>query len=138
MHKRGSVLTSLLGTLLTLLVLIPSSSIAKTPASISNLRTSVKARTQRLVFDITGENDPAYYIKKEKQTLNLSLEATLSPAKENEFIKKIENSKYISSVEFLTLPDEKETIVSMVLKNGVKEDIFSLPSPSRIVIDLKE
>lgn len=138
MHKRGSVLTSLLGTLLTLLVLIPSNSIAKAPASISNLRTSVKARTQRLVFDITGENDPAYYIKKEKQTLNLSLEATLSPAKENEFIKKIENSKYISSVEFLTLPDEKETIVSMVLKNGVKEDIFSLPSPSRIVIDLKE
>jgi DNA-binding transcriptional ArsR family regulator len=138
MQKSSPVFTPLLKILSAILVLTPLALMAKTPASISNLRTSVKANTQRLVFDITGENDPAYYIKKEKQTLNLTLEASLSPTKESEFIKKIEDSRYISSVEFLTLTDEKETVVSMTLKAGVKEDIFSLPSPSRVVIDLKE
>jgi hypothetical protein len=133
------ILSPLITLLLALSVIIPCSSlVAQNAPDISNLRTSIKANTQRLVFDITGEKDPAYYVKKDKNTLNVTLEAKLNTLKEDEFIKKIDKSKYISSIEFLTLPDENETIISIALNSGVKEDVFSLPSPSRVVIDLKK
>jgi hypothetical protein len=133
------ILSPLITLLLALSVIVPYSSlVAQNAPDISNLRTSIKANTQRLVFDITGEKDPAYYVKKDKNTLNVTLEAKLNTLKEDEFIKKIDKSKYISSIEFLTLPDENETIISIALNSGVKEDVFSLPSPSRVVIDLKK
>ncbi len=138
MHKKSLFLGSVVKLLVLLSALIPPSLLAKTQANISNIRTSTKANTQRIVFDITGENDPAYYLKKEGQSLNITLEALISPAQEQKLSRKIENSKYISSVEFLTLEDEKETIITLNLNERVREDVFSLPSPSRVVIDLKD
>ena len=138
MHKKSPFLGSVIKLLVLLSVLIPASLLARTQANISNIRTSVKANIQRIVFDITGEKDPAYYLKKEGQSLNITLEALISPAQEQKLSRKIENSKYISSVEFLTLEDEEETIITLNLNKRVKEDVFSLPSPSRLVIDLKD
>ena len=107
-------------------------------SDLSNIRTSVKADVQRIVFDITGENEPAYYLKKDKDTINLTLEASISPSKETELKKKLQNSRYIDSIKILHLPEEGESILSIKLKTKTFEQFMALPNPSRVVIDISK
>ncbi|MEI6080270.1 MAG: hypothetical protein WCQ53_06525 [bacterium] len=122
-----------------ILSLIGNNCPASSPVNdLSNIRTSVKADVQRIVFDITGENEPAYYLKKDKDTINLTLEASISPSKEIELKKKLQNSKYIDSIKVLHLPAEGELILSMKLKAKTFEQFMALPNPSRVVIDISK
>ncbi|MCX6113203.1 MAG: hypothetical protein NTY22_08000 [Proteobacteria bacterium] len=103
---------------------------------LNNIRTSFKGGIQRIVFDITGENEPAYYIKKDKNTLSLTLETSLSTDKDRILKKTLENTHYIGNVQFLHLPEEEELIITMDLKTNTSEEIMTLPHPSRVVVDI--
>ena len=121
------------------LALIGNSYSANSPtSSLSNIRTSFRGGVQRIVFDITTENEPAYYVKKDpdKGTVSLTLETNVVANKEKALIKNLENTHYIGKVQFLNLTDEGELIITMELKAGVIKEVMTLPHPSRVVIDL--
>jgi hypothetical protein len=107
-------------------------------SGITGIRTSFRGGIQRVVFDITGENEPAFYVEKDKNILSLTLEAYLPVGKDIELKQAIENSRYIDSVQLLHLPEERELIISMELKPGTFEESLALPNPSRVVIDISK
>ena len=124
--------------LLSLTLISNSYSANNQASSLSNIRTSFKGGVQRIVFDITTENEPAYYVKKDKGTVSLTLETNISANKEKALIKNIENIHYIGKVQFLNLADEGELIITMELKEGAINEVMTLPNPSRVVIDISK
>lgn len=107
-------------------------------STLNKIRTSYKAGTQRIVLDITGEKEPAYYLKKDSDTLYVTIEGNIPIEKENIFKKTLENSNNIKSIKFLRLPDEGESTLIINLKGKTSEEIMSLPNPSRVVLDINK
>lgn len=106
--------------------------------NLTNIRTSYKTGTQRIVLDITGENEPAYYLKKETDSLYLTIEANIPMDKVFSFKKILENTNNIKSIQFLRLPEEGESTLIINLKGKTSEEIMSLPNPSRVVLDINK
>ena len=112
---------------------------ASNPTSyLGSIRTSFKGDTQRIVFDITTENEPAYYTRKDGNQIRLILETSLATSKEKALIKSLENTHYIGKVQLLNLTDEGELIITMELKTGGIKEAMTLPHPSRVVIDISK
>ena len=124
--------------LLSLTLITNSYSANNQTCNLSNIRTSFKGGIQRIVFDITTENEPAYYIKKDKGSVSLTLETNVATNKQKALIKSLENTHYIGKVQFLNLPDEGELIITMELKTGSVKEVMTLPHPSRVVVDISK
>lgn len=107
-------------------------------SEISNIRTAKDGQKQRIVIDIDGQKEPAFYIKKAKNEINITIETVLSYQRSNEFKKVLEGTRYIERANFTLLEKEGETILTIFTnpKEKVSDEIFALPSPSRLVIDL--
>lgn len=106
--------------------------------NLTNIRTSYKTGTQRIVLDITGETEPPYYLKKEQNILYVTIEANIPMEKIFAFKKTLENTNNIKSIQFLRLPEENESTLIINLKSRTSEEIMSLPNPSRVVLDINK
>lgn len=106
--------------------------------NITNVRTSFNKGKQRVVIDIDGNDEPAYYVRKGKNEIDLTIERITTPDKAESFAGLLSGTNYIQKASFILLPDEKETIISIDINDKVSDDIFSLAGPSRIVIDLEK
>lgn len=124
---------------LSFLALILTGGLCFASPSIDNIRTSVRDGVQRIVFDITGEKTPAYYIKRDRDNVFITFEALIDQRKQRTLSERLKNTSYVSNVEFLTLPDEVETVVILKLRDrpSIKE-FFALSSPPRVVVDLEK
>jgi len=105
---------------------------------ITNIRTSLIKGKQRIVIDIDGSEEPAYYVRKDKETIDVTIERTLPEGKAESFASLLGNTNYVRKAQFIILPEEKETIISISTKGKVSDDVFALANPSRIVIDLEK
>lgn len=106
--------------------------------NISNIRTSFSSGKQRIVIDVDGEKEPAYYVRKSKNVIDITLEKTLSTDNVKLFAGLLNDTNFINKVSFVVLPEESETIISINVKDKTSDDIFSLTSPPRLVIDLEK
>lgn len=106
-------------------------------STISNIRTSLNNDKQRIVIDLNTEGEPAYYINKNKSSIELTLEAIIDSKNIEGFKELLSNSHYVEEASFLLLPDENESIITLKLKTGTVPDIFSIANPARLVIDLE-
>ncbi len=123
---------------LTVLLLLWSPNVALCSTSnITNIRTSFNAGKQRVVIDIDSNDEPAYYVRKGRYELDLTIEGITTPEKAANFAELLSNTNYIQKASLMILAQEKETIMSIITKDKVSDDIFALAGPSRIVIDLE-
>jgi len=106
--------------------------------SVTNVRTSFNNGKQRIVMDIDGDNEPAYYVRKGRNVIDITIERTISMDKAKTFAELLGNTNFIKKASFIVLPDEKETIISLSIGDKVSDDIFALAKPSRLVIDLEK
>lgn len=111
---------------------------SKTP-QISSIRVAKDGQKQRIVIDIEGQKERSFYIKKDKGIISITIEALLDPKKTDEFKALIEKMNYIEGVSFISLDKEAECVISLFLnkKDKIADQVFSLPDPSRIVIDIE-
>ena len=109
-------------------------------SEISNIRVARDGQKQRIVIDFDGQKEPPFYIKKSKGEINITVEATLNSQRALEFKKVLQKTRYIDDVKFTVLDKEGETVITLLtnLKEKVADEIFSLPSPARVVIDLEK
>ena len=109
-------------------------------SEISNIRAAKDGQKERLVIDIDGQKEPAFYVKKSKDQIHITIEATINEQRKQEFTKLLEKTRYINSANFIVLNKENEVIITLNMNPGLKisEEIFSLPSPSRVVVDLEK
>lgn len=107
---------------------------------ISNIRTAKDGQKERVVIDIDGQKEPAFYVKKAKDQIHITIEATINEQRKQEFTKVLEKTRYINSSEFIDLNKENEVIITLYTKPGMKiyDEIFALPNPSRVVVDLEK
>ena len=123
--------------LFTLLFFFGSCSALYSADSITNVRTSFNSGKQRLVIDMDGNNEPAYYVRKGKNTLDITIEKFITIDKATSYAELMGNTNFIKKASFIALPEEKETIISLSINDNTSDDIFALAKPSRLVIDLE-
>ncbi len=106
---------------------------------VTNIRSAKDGQKQRIVIDLDGQKEPSYYVKKAKGEINITLEAKLSTQRAKEFKKILEKTRYVDELDFMILDKEEETIITIFTnkKEKVADEIFALPNPSRVVIDLE-
>lgn len=109
--------------------------VAATP-DISNIRVSRSGDKQRVVIDINSDSESAFYVRKGKDSITLTMEAVMRRDKEDQFKKLLEKTKYIDGVSFINLEEEGEFIAELRLTGTVYDNVFTLSNPSRLVIDL--
>jgi len=113
-------------------------SVLYSAGNISNIRTSFNNGKQRIVIDTDGNKEPAYYIRKGKEVIDITMEKTISIDKAKTFAELLGNTNFIKKASFIVLPEENETIISLNINDKTSDDIFSLTKPSRLVIDLEK
>ena len=89
-------------------------------------------------MDIDGEEEPAYYVRKGKNIIDVTVELTTSMDNAKTFAELLGSTNFIKKASFIVLPEEKETIISLSINDKTNDDIFSLAKPSRLVIDLEK
>ena len=107
-------------------------------AELSNIRTSFEKGKQRIVIDLDGNSEPAYYIRKGKETIDITIESSTTIDKAKGYAELLANTNFVKKATFIVLPEEDEIIISMSMNEKVADDIFALGSPSRIVVDLEK
>ena len=113
-------------------------SVLYSAGNIANVRTSFNNGKQRIVMDIDGEEEPAYYVRKGKNVIDLTVEGITTIDKARAFAELLGNTNFIKKASFIVLPEEKETIISLSISDKTSDDVFSLAKPSRLVIDLEK
>ncbi len=123
-----------------LLSLVLSSFCFVSALEITNVRVARDGQKQRIVIDFDGQKEPSFYIKKSKGEISITVEANLNPQRALEFKKVLQKTRYIDDANFTILSKEGETIITLLTnpKEKVADEIFSLPSPARVVIDLEK
>lgn len=106
--------------------------------NITNVRTSFNNGKQRIVIDIEGDEEPAYYVRKGKNVIDITMERIVSIDKARTFAELLGNTNFIQKATFIVLSEEKETIISLNVNDNTSDDVFSLAKPSRLVIDLEK
>ena len=124
--------------LFTLLFFFGFCSMLYSAENITNVRTSFNNGKQRIVMDIDGNKEPAYYVRKGKNTIDITVERIVTMDKAIAFAELLGNTNFIKKASFIVLPEEKETIISLIVNDKTSDDIFSLSKPSRLVIDLEK
>ncbi len=106
---------------------------------LSNIRTAKDGSKYRIVIDLDGQKEPAFYVKKAKDKIYLTIEASVNEQRIPEFIKVLEKTNNIEKVELMAFNKEKEVILAFSTNptQKISEEIFALPNPSRVVIDVE-
>ena len=104
---------------------------------IRSIRTSFNRGKQRIVIDLDGKNETSFYVKKWGNILAIAIEARLDKLKAKELKNLLKKTPYIDHVQFVDLNDEGEVMINLHLSQDVLSSIFTLPSPSRVVIDMR-
>lgn len=121
------------------IIFIFLTSFGMSAAELSNIRTAKDGQKHRIVIDLDGQKEPSFYVKKAKDKIYLTIEATINEQRVPEFIKVLEKTKNIERVELIALNNEKEVILTFISnpEQKISEEIFALPNPSRVVIDVE-
>jgi hypothetical protein len=106
---------------------------------IVNIRTAwyAKEKRERIVVDISANKEPAAYRNRIGDNLSINVEASIGQDKCKHFTKLLQQTHYINSAQIVYLDDEKEVLIQLFTKKGVREKILTLAAPARLVIDLE-
>ncbi|MFL5783003.1 MAG: hypothetical protein ACJ76H_00255 [Bacteriovoracaceae bacterium] len=105
-------------------------------AQVTGVRSSAVAGRgyERVVIDFNTPNVPRLYGHISSQTQKLSIDlfdttvATAQP--------QLKNSKYVKNIDFINV-DGKSLTMDIALKSKASFDVFYLPDPGRLVIDIR-
>jgi len=89
---------------------------------------------ERIVVDFATNDVPKLYGHIDGKSKKLSVDffdTTVTPT-----ITALRNTRHVQSVDFLAI-DQNQVTMEMKLKDNVNFDIFFLPSPGRLVIDIR-
>jgi hypothetical protein len=105
---------------------------------ISNVRTSWdgKAKKERIVIDLSGEGQAVFFKDRRGNRISLAMEANLDPVKEKIFTKVLQKTRFISTAQFINLPEEGEVTLEILLSMKIHDSAALLSNPSRIVLDI--
>lgn len=117
---------------------IKTKAVSVETSAIVNIRTAwyLKERRERIVIDLSTGKEPAVYKSRAGSTISINVETTMEKDKNSRLTKILQKTHYINSAQILSLEDEKEVLIQLLVKKGVREKVLTLANPARLVIDL--